>query len=231
MDALQFKNRVLAILAPHGAGFVDGPSEVASAINDSIRRFARHTECLYDDKVAFTLAIGDRDYPLRGSSIAFAREMKTVHRVVVDGNALLDPFGVEGPTDRASLPASYLTAANARPRHWWIQSKVLMLSPAPDQVYSNCFVSGPCLPARIDFDSPTATVPVPEEFLNALASWCAMDLAEPNATGEADMMRLQRFDARAWSELMDLKRDEQGDTGGDGVRGGSPRWAQLGAGG
>lgn len=230
MNALEFKARVLAILAPQGAGFTDDPAEVARVLNEGIRRFAAATECLYDDKVALTLTVGDRDYPLRGSSIAFAREMKTIHRVFVDGAVLRDPFGAPGPTSRASLPASYLTEASGRPRYWWVQSKILLLSPAPDQVYPNTFVSGPYLPSAVDFDSPSSSIPVPDEYRHALAAWCAMDLAEPNVTGESDMVRLQRFNARAWSELAELKRDEQSDIGGDGVRGGIAWTTELGMG-
>lgn len=207
-----FRNLTLQLLKYSGQPYLDDTADINSVINNRLKKFTELTRCLYDDAITFTLAASSAIYSLRDTSV-FSREVSEVQYVLIDGAPLYNLQAVRGPVSIDELMTvypGYQTAACAKPFHYALrQPSSIRLFPAPDQVYSNCFVAGWYLHPNISTTAGSGDaveLSIPEEYVRTAAVFTAVELLIPTADGQTDYDRMAML-AKGAAEDMQLLRD------------------------
>lgn len=202
-----FRDLVFTYARVYGQPYIES-SNVAQMKQFLVRclgEFCVETKCLYRDKVALTLSTSvDGRFPLR-STTYFEYPMFEIRRVVIDSQTLGGPYEKSGLWSMEQIELTepnYRTATSGKPRYAaTIPPATLLLVPEPDQVYSNCFVSG--WSVHSDFDENDQTeLQIAEEDSEAAALHAAYKLILPFANGPS----LEK--AVALRNLADSAKDE-----------------------
>lgn len=192
-----FRALVESICRYSGIQYLEDAPAVNDLINERVRSFAERTRCLYDDRIVLTLSSSGSTagvYDLRGSG--FGRNVVEVHRLIIDGQPLLNYQGKYGPISLEELAywhPKYITDSAAKPRRFChIPPHSIRLYPAPDQAYGSCFAQGWYMPSSITTHASgdSAEIGLPEEFTRAAAYWTATALMVPTSTAQTDFERL-----------------------------------------
>jgi hypothetical protein len=188
-------------------------------INEKTDLFCVKTRCVYKDDVTFTLTSSQATYDLRDSDV-FSQSVWLPDALIIDGDYVYNLRGGREPDTIETLRntyTTYLTDTDDLPVTWVLmQPGTIRLYPAPDQVYSNCYLQGYCLSTPMDV--LTDTPDVPTEYHNCLCVYISAQLL--GATTDQDVLQTMQFldsyAAREMGELLDYSDKLKG---GDRARG------------
>lgn len=158
--------------------------KVNEVIDRRVNRFMMETLCKWTGGTALGLVAHQAEYNLASLATPIVKPVD----VFIEGYALQDYWGAR---DGAGWPEMVEDMPNGpvlpegRPGRWlWSAEQKIILSPTPDQVYTNCFVSGWMGHAAIGAGADWATqiaadavdnINVPDRWMDCLVEYIAMD--------------------------------------------------------
>jgi hypothetical protein len=167
-----------------GQAFLTDTGDIVDLVNRESKRFALDTLCLYSDSITFTLTVGTAKYSMRDTAV-FSKMIALPLAVWIDNEQLKRLPQVP---DMGRMTPTFHTDSNNSPDVWYtMPPNHLVLRPAPDSAYSNCYVEGWHLPDDLDvavYGASDDVIEFPDEVIDPLALHCAIALMEPRATGE-----------------------------------------------
>lgn len=200
---------VTEIVESSGRPYVTSTAGQNGIANSRMAQFSAETECLWSDNIALTLVTNQAIYNTR-SLVATPSAMARVHSVTIDGYALnkagTDQPGMTPITDLERNRGYLATPAGKPVMAAQMDPGTFRLWPKPDQVYSNCYVSGPVLQPAIDTTSAgdDTALSFLDEDCRAVAVFVAIGLIAWGAGSESDYQRMQYLDGIAANHMREL---------------------------
>jgi len=152
------------------------PTRLNALVERQLLDFTLRAPCIYADEADVTFAEGIAVYDER-DTLVFEFAMAKVTRVYVDGLEL---------QKRADPPEFDRLLASGRPDSWWRIGEHRIRVSRPPALAS--FTGATCAGWRVEpsHSSPSASILVPDEHIEAAKRHCAIALLEPAAGGESE---------------------------------------------
>lgn len=170
-----FRTMVLNYASPFGDNYLlnSETSNLNVLIQRRLESFTQDTHCLFDDRIALTLAQSTDAYNMRNLSV-FAKPMVQIQRVTVNGS-IISQIKV---SDVALLYPNWQTDSDGLPTVWWVQPPHdLLFHPVPASAYSNSYISGWYQHSAYATDA--TSLDIPDEYIDDAARYTALALVEP----------------------------------------------------
>lgn len=202
MTRARFRRIVLNYADGFGENYVlnTEDTELNTIIDERLKLFTDRTRCLYDDKISFTLSVGQDDYSMRNTTV-FTQEMAEVTAVMIDGQFIPRARSA----DMKLISATYLVTPSNKPKLWLISPRhSLQLYPKSDAVYSNSYVSGWYLQPDLTSDSDATLIP--EEYDRTAAAFTALALFRPGKGSREALNYYAGLKAETEAEMDELRK-------------------------
>lgn len=195
--------------------------DVNPVINERVGDYSEIAGCFFDPAIPFTLATDVSTYDLRGAAFD-GKRICDVQDITIDKRPLYDLSpqprrGSIGWADLIERYPNYQTDASQAPKHWLnVAPQSVMLYPTPDQVYSDCFVSGYYM--HPDMDDDADLILLPQRLIRFAAKFVAATLMDPRKGGSS-AERVDGYNQEAYGAAAAFKRDQERRNAGPRIKG------------
>lgn len=214
-ECITLLQRFTAYDLDNSAGSASGAvtdADATAQINYGIRTVSKYIR-QYSPKVVFTVVANQPNYDTH-STTPFASKMLEVKRVIINGSNLLSAsgrrYGLWTVQEVERQHPSWITDAANTPTKAFQVGNELWLHPKPTAATlssGNNFVGGVYMAPNLDSVTDLSNSPgVPEELHEAVVRIAADFAADPSVTESEGIARLQRYQAKAFDAMEQVRK-------------------------